>query len=470
MHETPTREHQHEASATDVAQKPAAQTFARNPNSPSGQFGMSPVQMQDKDKSPKEEELSDEGKAESKSDKAPDHDQAPDDKPQGDEYDGPVVPVLGPKVSEQIQKMIDEGAGEHRILDAILPYAEKHFGVSRKHLEGGNMNQTMADDGDSHIEGGIKFEKWLETELLKFKADIAAQAKAARKRPKTITKKMVRAHIDTLKVPKDVLQFRVKISPGEMSSVVRLWNAVGHEMAHVRQKIADPFRYITSFPKIAGIPNPSKTADLKAMEVEVYLWELENMNKTGLMQHPDAYWWSVEMLKKYWAKTSKADQKKLQARYDAVLQNAWVQCAESSLKMIEKEKAALKGQIPEGHARTRIEEAARALQKLFPAKGKLPAGAGAYKARKEAALQYAEEIATRAKYADFEKIIDGYTKIYPKFTPTNFGYAEFTELMGLWDKLDEAGKKILKPKFHALTVPFFDKVCRYLHQRFMDEK
>lgn len=266
--------------------------LTRNPDSPSGAFGVAPVQAQMAPTSVVQRKPSTE------------------------------VPDLDEAVVEKINKALAEGKKATALsimLDALAKKDPVKYDKTK--LVGGKMHITY---GNAETSRGPKFKAWLEDMLKKGPAEIKKGDAEMQK------------YLNTLTPPADKQDFKVEIGDGFFNNASHLYSTVRHEFMHVDQMRAKPMEVIVSSEWPSGFTKPSHKSELNAREFEAYSWEADSLANTGLGGNPDDTWNLFKQLASHGPKRSNADDiKKWNARLDNLFQltfGKYLATAEALLK------------------------------------------------------------------------------------------------------------------------------------------
>lgn len=392
--------------------------LARNPNSPSGQFGMPPVQMQ----------------------AAP----AVVQRKPSDE-----VPDLDEEVVKKINAALKTG-DHQKALDLILNALvakdpatfNKDFLVGKKlHTKGG---------GDSLAEIGPKMQTWLAGELKKGPEKIKKDEDACQK------------YLATLSVPKDMPDIKISIARARFKSAPVLYSVIRHEFIHFQQIRKNPLEYIPSGEWPAGYANPSKNTKGAIREVEAYLWEAENLKLTGAAADPQFVWNKFEMLNSKMSESTVTDAKPYKKRWKAALANlfkvslgGFISQAEALIKKA--------GEAEMGDAALKELKAAFVYcEDLWGYRANFSAEAKLLEKRYKALEKYIEAAKASKAAAQFPAALAKAAKDFKGASSDYDGYNIWKPLLSEWKKLDAKSQTKLEKEYANVMVPIWKGAFKML--------
>jgi hypothetical protein len=383
----------------------------RNPNSPSGQYGMPALQRQ----------------------------AAPGNVIQ--KKPSTEVPDLEEDVVTDLNKFI--AAKDHQgALDCMLKALEKKDPATfdSKMLQGGKMKPI---GGTSNTGIGTKTQTWLKKELEKGPKDIKTDEKACRK------------YLDGLAVPNDELQIRIEISTEALNSAANIYTTVRHEFIHFQQIKKAPLKYISSSDFPSGFANPSQSTDVALMEVEAYLWEAENIANTGADKDPWLLWNNYIHLNEKWGGTVKTESATLKPRFLAAMETVWEKALDGYLVKAEALiKAAGTGAM-DAKAVTALNDAMNYIGDLWAYRGNYSAKEKTYQPRVEAVKKYQKDAEASKADAEFPTKLADAVKKFKSASSDYDGYNVWNRLVKDWKALSPTGQKKYEADYAKEVVPIW---------------
>lgn len=294
------------------------------------------------------------------------------------------VPDLDESVVNAINAALgsgDKAKALSLLLEALA--AKDPVKYDKAKLVGGKLHTTS---GSSLTQRGPKFQAWLEEMLKKGPANIKTGDKA------------MQAYLDSLTPPADKVDIKVSIGNGFFNNVSHLYSTVMHEFIHVDQLRANPMKAIMTSEWPAGFDKPSHGTEIGLREFEAYSWEEANLAQTGMDKHPDEMWNLFEQLRSHGPLSSDAA---ASAKWKASLENLfklsfglYLSAAEALMKQ-----AAAKPLDKTQEAQ--LEQQYLQMKDLWGFEHQFPATSALFKARYEVVAKYFKDKADQKAAADF---------------------------------------------------------------------
>ena len=414
---------QHAMINDQASQEPGdgeGQFLTRNPDSPSGQFGI-PMQMQ----------------------QAPKVIQRVPSK---------EVPDLEKDVVDKVNAALKAGQ-QQKALDLILAalIAKDPAAFDSKFLVGGRLHTKGG--GNSLTETGPKFKKWLTDKLEKGPKKAEDDEAACRK------------YMDTLSVPKDLPDIKISIANSRFKNVSILYSVIRHEFIHYQQVRKNPLKHLSTSEWPAGFANPSENGSLKVMEVEAYLWEAENLTKTGAIKKPQFVWNVYKMLNSSMSGAFSKEVKPFKKRWNAALANLFKISLDGFLKEVETLIAKV-GPGPVNKATyTKIEAAIVYVDDLWGYKQHYPAETKTLKKRYEKIKTFEKGVESAHNTSKFPAALTEAENKLKNAKDAYDGYNVWNPLYQDWIALDAKAQKQFEVRYTKIIVPAWTAAFEMINKR-----
>jgi hypothetical protein len=327
-----------------------------------------------------------------------------------------------------------------------------------KALQRIDATQFSADDltgkqlgtkgGSSVTKQGPVFQAWLDTYL-----DGVATAKSKTK--DKLTKAEVKQAIHDAAPPADKKDISCSISTGAFSSASLLYSTVRHEFVHVAQLRASYLEYLPSDIMPQDVSSPSDSKVREDREVEAYLWEMENLARTGLTDLGEVFllW---EQCSTAWLNRGPGSNK-FKARFEAAFKTVWGKSMDGHLAAIDTAYQAFQKASSVADA-SKVQTLESNLGTLWRYRVNFGINWAPYVAKEAAAKKQLKEMNASIKADAFKKTLDGIdAKIKTGYADDQDALTALKDLTGQWDALEQATRDAVKDRFKATAPVLWEK-------------
>lgn len=297
---------------------------------------------------------------------------------------------------------------------------------------------------------GPAFRKWLETSLDNF-------AKKHSKARRDLSADEIKAAIHADPVPASKKDITVEIGSSYFKSISLLYSSVRHEFVHVEQMRADYLGVIPDSIMPTGTRAPDAGTLLPEREVEAYLWEMENVDKTGLKDPGSLYTlWDASSNK--WNGAGNDFKKKLRPRYKPAFVKMWklsmsghVAAIGDYYKIFKKD-----GTVPD--ADTLVYTLQQHMKVLWDYGTSFDNDPSPSEKSYKAALKQSEEILGNGADTEFKKALDAAdAALKAGVTSYSDAFDTWFDLANQWYKLDPELQKTFTERYKVTGPKLWDK-------------
>lgn len=371
----------------------------------------------------------------------------------------PDVPDLQKGEADALQKVL---ATDHDKALALLLKALQRIDATKFSSKDLTGKKLHTNDGTATTYQGPEFKKWLEKCLDNY-------AKKHGKTRADLTGDEVKAGMHAEPVPKDKQDITVEIGPSYFANLSLLYSSVRHEFVHVEQIRADYLGFIGSSALPDNVKQPDSGTLVEERETEAYLWEMENLDKTGLKDPGNLYtvWWEGF---RRWDADGKDFKDKTRARFKVAVINAWKRTMDAYIVAMNGWNKTFKkdGSVPD--ADTVVYTAQEHLKNAWSWGTNFDYDPSPYEKQYKTAIKQSEQILGNGAGAEFKKGLDAAdSALKAGYTDASSAYSDWSDLTTKWINLDAELTKTYTARF-KVTGPALWKQAFTLYEAQINDK
>ncbi len=372
-----------------------------------------------------------------------------------DDPKAPATPIKNTDPSTEVPDLLH---GEVTAIKAVLATnrteALKLMLAALQRIDAAKFASTDLDGAALHASGGSstvqgpKFEAWLE-------ANLDAYATAAKKERRALTAAEIRKSITATPPPADKKDVRVEIGTGHFKSASLLYSTVRHEFIHVAQLRANFTAHLPSSVMPSGVSAPDSGTTHQDNELEAYLWEMENLARTGLTDPGEIHllW---EQCSNAWLNAGKTAAATFGPRFKKAFAAIWRLGIDAHIAELATLHAAFKkgGTVDDSLVRTRKAD----MGQFWSYRNNHGIVWAPVETRYDAAVKQADEMLAVKQTAEVTQQLDDVdAALKAGYTDALTAYQAWWGLVNAWNRLDATARTPLEARAKITLPAVWDK-------------